>query len=215
MAPGIMKYLGYSGPAPAKEDPSAVRALPSSWYHSPEMFELEKRAIFSKKWQLITHKSRFNQAGDYIKFDITGFEFVLCKDRKGNINGFHNVCRHRAFPVVQGQQGTAKIFTCKYHGWSYGLDGKLAKAPQYDELKGFDKSQNGMFPIHVRIDQKGFVWVNLDSKKEPEISWEEDFDGIDTQERYKMFNFDHYVLDHEYQMDGAYNWKVGLSEHVS
>ena len=49
-------------------------------------------------------------------------------------------------PVVQVQQGTAKIFACKYHGWSYGLGGKLAKAPKYDELEGFGKSQNGMFP---------------------------------------------------------------------
>jgi phenylpropionate dioxygenase-like ring-hydroxylating dioxygenase large terminal subunit len=212
MAPAIMNYFGLGGGPAApiaekKPDNSPVRALPASWYTSQEMFELEKRAIFSKKWMLITHKNRLSNAGDYLKFNITGYEFVLCKDRKGKINGFHNVCRHRAFPVVQPQEGNAKIFACKYHGWSYGLDGKLAKAPKYDELTGFDKSQNGLFSIHVKEDVNGFVWVNLDSSPTPE-PWETEFDGIDKQERFKQYNFDDYVLDHEYQMEGDYNWKI-------
>ncbi len=206
----ILNYLGFGGSAPVAKpcSKSPVRALPASWYTSEDMYQLERRAIFSRRWMLITHKSRLSQGGDYLKFDIAGFEFVLCRDRKGQINGFHNVCRHRAFPVVQGQEGSAKVFACKYHGWSYGLDGKLAKAPKYDELEGFDKSQNDLFPIHVRVDACGFVWVNLDSKETPEIQWEEDFNGVDTQERYNVYNFDDYVLDHEYKLDGAYNWKI-------
>ena len=205
---GVLNYLGLSGRTPTVEESSAVRALPSNWYTSQEMYQLERRAIFSKRWMLITHKTRFTDPGDWIKFDVAGYEFVLCQGRKGEINGFHNVCRHRAFPVVQEEKGTAKIFACKYHGWSYGLDGRLAKAPKYDELAGFDKNQNGLFKIHVRTDASGFIWANLDSKEIPEVPWEEDFDGIDTQERYKVFNFDDYVLDHEYHQEGAYNWKI-------
>ena len=206
----LLKYLGFGGPATATKNnsKSPVRALPASWYTSEEMYQLERRAIFSRRWMLITHKARLGQPGDYLKFDVAGYEFILCRDRRGEINGFHNVCRHRAFPVVQGQHGTAKIFACKYHGWSYGLDGKLAKAPKYDELEGFDKSQNGLFPIHVRVDTSGFIWVNLDSKETPEVPWEQDFNGADTQERYKVYNFDDYVLDHEYKLDGVYNWKI-------
>ena len=185
-----------------------VRALPANWYTSPDMYELERRAIFSKKWLLLTHKNRFVEPGDWLKTTIAGFEVVLCRNRKGEIHGFHNVCRHRAFPVVQaGESGNAKIFACKYHGWSYGLDGKLAKAPRYDELEGFDKTQNGMFAVHVKIDAVGFVWVNLDSSEEPE-PWEKDFDGIDQQERLQAFSFEDWILDHDYKMDGLYNWKI-------
>ena len=60
----------------------------------------------------------------------------------------------------------------------------------------------------MHVDVNGFIWVNLDGKATPEISWEEDFGGIDRQERYKDFNFDDYVFDHTWQMDGAYNWKI-------
>jgi phenylpropionate dioxygenase-like ring-hydroxylating dioxygenase large terminal subunit len=210
---GVLEYIGLGGRAPtANPDPikanHAVRALPSNWYTSQEMYELERRAIFSKRWMLTTHKTRFSQPGDWLKFEVAGYAFILSQTKAGEITGFHNVCRHRAFPVVQGDKGTAKIFACKYHGWSYGLDGKLAKAPKYDELEGFDKSQNGLFKIHVRTDASGFVWVNLDSKETPEVPWEEDFNGIDTQARYQVFNFDDYVLDHEYTIEGHYNWKI-------
>ncbi|KAF5006728.1 hypothetical protein FDECE_6905 [Fusarium decemcellulare] len=195
---GIFKDGGYNSP---------VRALPSTWYTSPEMYELEKRAIFSKKWLLLTHANRLTEPGDWLKFNTAGYEFVVCRDRKGNINAFHNVCRHRAYPVVQGQQGNALIFACKYHGWSYGLGGNLAKAPNYENLEGFDKSKNSLFPIHLKVDAIGFIWVNLDSSAEPE-PWEQDFGGIDQQERLSKVRFENYVLDNEYSMEGEYNWKI-------
>ena len=210
MALSLLKYIGFevSSPKTNEAKPTPLRALPSTWYTSKEMYELERRAIFSRKWQLITHKVRLSQPGDWLNYDIAGFNFVLCRDRQGNINGFHNVCRHRAFPIVHEDRGSSRIFSCKYHGWSYGLNGKLSKAPGYQELDDFDKERNGLLPIHVHIDANGFIWVNLDGGEKPEIAWEDDFEGIDTQERYKQFNFDDYVFDHVWQMDGAYNWKI-------
>jgi phenylpropionate dioxygenase-like ring-hydroxylating dioxygenase large terminal subunit len=50
--------------------------------------------------------------------------------------------------------------------------------------------------------------VNLDAKATPELSWEEEFDNIDAQERYNLYNFDDYEFDHFWEMDGAYNWKI-------
>ena len=208
--PALLSYLGFGGSPPAQKDEekTALRALPSNWYTSQEMYELERRAIYSRKWQLITHKIRLSQPGDFLKFDAAGYQFILCRDREGNINGFHNVCRHRAFPVVLQDQGSSRILSCKYHGWSYGLNGKLSKAPGYQELDGFQKEKNGLLPVHIHIDCNGFIWVNLDGKERPEVAWEDDFAGIDKQERYKSFNFDDYVFDHTWQMDGGYNWKI-------
>lgn len=110
----------------------APRALPASWYGSEPMYQLERRAIFSKRWLLLTHSSRFTKAGDYLEFTVANFSFFIIQDRGGNINSFHNVCRHRAFPVVRSRSGTAPILSCKYHGWSYGLKGDLSKAPRLD-----------------------------------------------------------------------------------
>ncbi|KAE8140198.1 Rieske [2Fe-2S] iron-sulfur domain-containing protein [Aspergillus pseudotamarii] len=183
-------------------------ALPANWYTSPEMWELERRAIFSRKWMLITHKMRLPSTGDYLVYDIAGYPFILVRDKDGNFNAFHNVCRHRAFPVVTEGEGKARIFACKYHGWSYGLNGKLAKAPGYQDLDGFDKSKNGLFQIHVHVDSNGFIWANLDAKEQPEIEWEDDFSKVDLQDHFSGINWDEYNFDHTWEMEGEYNWKI-------
>ncbi|KAK1138530.1 hypothetical protein N8T08_002415 [Aspergillus melleus] len=199
-------------PEPAKDAP--VRALPASWYTSTEMYDLERRAIFSRRWIFLTHNSRIKDAGDWLRYEMAGFDFFVIRDRLGNVNAFHNVCRHRAYPVIEEEgSGNKKIVACRYHGWSYGLNGKLAKAPGYKDLD-FDKDKNSLFPIHVKVDVNGFIWINLDAKETPEVSWEEHFDGVDTQERYKHYNFDDYDLDHTYKLDGDYNWKI-LSDNFN
>ena len=145
-----------------------------------------------------------------MKYEVAGYEIILSHTRQGEIKAFHNVCRHRAYPVVEGKSGNAKIFSCRYHGWSYGLDGKLAKAPKYQDMQGFDKNQNNMFPVHVRVDTKGFIWINLDSREVPEIAWEDDFNGIDTQDRYDQYTFEDYVLDDDYTLEGDVNCESAL-----
>ena len=111
------RQLGENGTTPDGQAKKATMALPASWYNSDQMYQLERRAICSRKWMLVTHKSRLSNVGDYLKYDAASFEFVLTKDREGRIHGFHNVCRHRAFPVVTKDSGSARIFNCQYHGW--------------------------------------------------------------------------------------------------
>ena len=192
------KYVGqqHRCASPFVEQQSTSRALPSIWYRSAEMYELERRAIFSRRWILVTHKLRFKEIGDWVKFQEAGFPFFLCLDKNGTIRGFHNVCRHRAFPIVSENQGNSKILSCKYHGWSYGLNGRLAKAPGYQDMEGFSRADNGLFPVHVHTDANGFVWINLDAAEQPEVAWSDDFDGVDRHPRHKPFNFEQYALDH-------------------
>ena len=48
---------------------------------------------------------------------------------------------------------------CPYHGWSYGLDGRLVGAPHMD-----DSFRREEYPLHsVQADEwDGFVFLNLD-----------------------------------------------------
>ncbi|KAH6879450.1 Rieske [2Fe-2S] iron-sulfur domain-containing protein [Thelonectria olida] len=209
----VVKYLwpacsAKNIPTGFQQDSSTTaRALPSSWYRSEEVYELERRAIFSKKWILVSHKLRFTEDGSWVRFEEAGFQFFLVRNNDGKINGFHNICRHRAFPVVTKEEGKSSVLSCKYHGWSYGLNGQLAKAPGYNDMEGFDKKANGLFPIHVHVDAKGFIWVNLDASKEPE-KWSDEFSNIDQMSRHEPFNFEDYHFDHTWGMSGDYNWKT-------
>ncbi|KAJ5531667.1 hypothetical protein N7527_005060 [Penicillium freii] len=209
------RLFGYGEPAKPSGN-TTLPNLPSSWYRSEAMYNLERRAIYSKKWVLVSHEVRFPEQGNYLQLQEAGFAFFLIRDRQGKINSFHNVCRHRAYPVVQEQAGKVNVLSCRYHvglllntlGWSYGLNGKLAKAPRYQELDGFDKEENGLFPIHVHIDKLGFIWINLDASETPAVAWEDDFAGVDEQPRLKPFDFSQYRFDHMWDMVGDYNWKT-------
>lgn len=218
-------------PAESTSEQAPTLALPSIWYRSPEMYELERRAIFSRKWMLVSHELRLPKTGDFVRITEAGFQFFLIKDREGNINAFHNICRHRAYPIIERDCGTSSVLACKYHGtshchieraaqgnlspyltsctgWSYSFKGTLAKAPKYQDLPGFKKESNGLFRIHVHIDELGFIWINLDSESTPTVSWEDDFEGVDRQPRLQEFNFTEYYFDHQWEMLGEYNWKT-------
>ncbi|OJD25592.1 hypothetical protein ACJ73_03038 [Blastomyces percursus] len=198
----------------SKVERALTQTLPASWYHSPQLYEAERRAIFSQKWLQITHANRFANSGDFASFEMAGYAFFIIKDRTGKLRAFHNVCRHRAFPVVKEKSGKSKkILSCGYHGWSYGLNGKLAKAPRFQDLAGFNAEDYSLFPIHLHVDRCGFVWVNLDAKEIPSVSWDEQCGTADVQERLGDFEMEKYSYDHSWSFEAKYNWKAMVDNY--
>ncbi|KAF2723002.1 ISP domain-containing protein [Polychaeton citri CBS 116435] len=137
--------------------------FPDGWWTSKTLYTLEKRAIFSKTWLFVCHASLFQRPGDYRTFDIADFNIIVMLSKDGVIRAFHNVCRHRAYSVCTKSAGNALALRCRYHGWTYDSRGKLVKAPKFDDVVGFDKSQNSLFEVRTFIDTSGFIYVNLDA----------------------------------------------------
>lgn len=71
------------------------------------------RGLFTRTWLYVTHKSRFTEPGDYMLFEIAGYSFFVIMGKDNELRAFHNVCRHRAFPVVKKQCGSALVLGCK------------------------------------------------------------------------------------------------------
>lgn len=87
----------------------------------------------------------------------------MIRSKDDKIRAFHNVCRHRAYTITRKETGTSTVLGCRYHGWSYDTTGRLVKAPQFDGIPGFDKSENSLFEIHTHTTDHGMVFVNLDA----------------------------------------------------
>lgn len=82
-----------------------------------------------------------------------------------HLRGFYNVCRHRAGQVALSK-GNRRSLQCRYHGWTYGLDGSLRACPEMDGTENFDKADFGLLP--VRVERWGpFVFANLDPDAAP------------------------------------------------
>ena len=84
----------------------------------------------------------------------------------GVLRAFYNVCRHHAAAVVTQACGCASIWQCPYHGWKYGLDGSLKGVPEFDGVKNFERTENGLVPIRVET-WEHFVFSNLDPQAAP------------------------------------------------
>lgn len=180
--------------------------LPASWWTSEQIFELEKRSIFFKSWLFTSHVSRFTKAGDYYSFLFAGLNFFLIKTKAGEIKAFHNVCRHRAYPVVKKEKGSSIVLGCQYHGWSYNTEGKLTKAPQFDKVEGFSKEENGLFEIPTFVTDQGLIFINFDQSKEGPMPFDKWYEGL--QSEMKEYDFSDYEYHMSYELDGKFNWKT-------
>ena len=89
----------------------------------------------------------------------------MARAKDGAIHAFSSVCRHRGMEVTEGE-GTCTTFTCPYHHWVYGLDGRLLGAPAMERTHDFDKKDWGLPNLAVEVWQ-GFVFVNLDRDAAP------------------------------------------------
>ena len=74
------------------------------------------------------------------------------------LRGFHNVCRHRAGPIVDDGAGACANLVCQYHGWAYASDGRLRSARDFGET--LDPDENALHTIRV-AEWRGQVFVNL------------------------------------------------------
>lgn len=138
--------------------------LPSSAYTDSELNSVEKRAIFAKTWQIVGRREQLQKPGDYFTAELAGEPLLLVRGQNGELRGFYNVCRHRAGPPAEGC-GSRKVFRCGYHGWTYGLDGRLLNAPEFEGVCDFRHEDFGLKP--VRAEEWGaWIFVNLEPNAE-------------------------------------------------
>jgi len=133
------------------------------------VLEAEKERIFGCTWQLVAHTDDLARPGDFLPTTIIDEPILLTHTLAGELRGFYNVCRHRAAQVVTSR-GNRKSLQCGYHGWVYGLDGRLQAAREMDGTEDFKTADFGLVPI--RIETLGpFVFANLDPDAEPLADW--------------------------------------------
>ena len=140
--------------------------IPAPWYVDHRIAELERQNVFGLTWQCVARVDQLTRPGEFVTAELAGEPLVIVRGADNQLRAFYNVCRHHAAAVVTEESGTANIFRCPYHGWSYGLDGSLKGAPEFDGVCGFDRAQNGLLPARVETWEQ-FVFVNLDAKATP------------------------------------------------
>jgi choline monooxygenase len=198
-------------PADLAPQPAArATALAARWYVDPAMAALDRRAVFDRGWQLVAHACQLQGAGDHVVADLAGLPVIAVRGGDGVVRVMHNVCRHRAGPLAGCDGLAAKSLRCRYHGWTYGLDGILRSAPEMGDAAGFDPAQVRLPQLAVRTWQ-GLVFAAVDEPAAPPF---EDFvRGIDARlgpDR-GLERFGHHQ---RVGYDVACNWKVYVDNYL-
>jgi phenylpropionate dioxygenase-like ring-hydroxylating dioxygenase large terminal subunit len=134
-------------------------------YTSPEFLQRERELVFRKIWIAVARESEVARPGDCLPVDELGEALLLVRGEDGAVRTFHNTCRHRGTRVVSRRCATRRI-TCPYHGWTYGLDGRLLAVPKSEGFDGLDKGSHALFAVRTEC-WGGFVWITFNAEAPP------------------------------------------------
>ena len=135
-----------------------VMENPVTRYTDPAQVAREIDVLFRQFPIVMGHASDVAQPGDFFTHDATAVPVLVTRDNDGTLRAFLNVCRHRGARVEGKECGHARTFSCPYHSWTYGLDGKLRGIPQPAGFEGVDRSQLGLVELPA-WERFGLIWV--------------------------------------------------------
>jgi choline monooxygenase len=189
-------------------DPNIARAstIPARVYNDPVFLELERERVFARTWQLVGRADQVREHGQYFTAQVGNDPIVVLRDG-ATLRGFYNVCLHRAGPVASGC-GRRNTLQCRYHGWTYALDGTLKRAPEMEGVERFAPADMHLAPVQVAT-WGPLVFANVDGKAPPLLEVLEDLP-----QRLAPFHCEsmRYVMRKEWEI--ACNWKIYVDNYL-
>ncbi len=179
---------------------------PVSNYNGSEKLEDEINVLFRNFPIIIGHRSDLAEPGNFLAQDIAGAPVLVTRTQDGEVRAFLNVCRHRGARVEDRPCGKARTFSCPYHAWTYGLDGRLRGMPQAFGFEGMDRSDMGLVELPA-FEHFGLIWVvpSVQDRKIDIAAWtapfEDYFGGLD---------FGSHHVFRKWSLDRNMGWRIAL-----
>ena len=194
--------------SPARTAPTA--ALPPRSYLDPALLELENERIFERTWQLAGHVSQLPGPGSYLTAQAGSQPVLVVRGEGERLHCYRNVCRHRGSRLLSGSGQCRQAIRCRYHGWTYRLDGELIGIPEGRSFEAPpEKAALGLLPARVEV-LCGLVFVNLDLDATPLAELVGDLP-----ERLERYSIPSLVPFAEYSGSGQpANWKVVAENYL-
>lgn len=132
-----------------------------SRYSGPAAFNDEIATIFSERLY-VGSPADLPEIDSYRSFRL-GPKVITVRRTEDGIRAFGNVCLHRSNLIDPLGEGKRR-FSCSFHGWTYGADGKLSFTP-FTEKECIEHRALPVFPV---AESAGFLFVGL-SGQSPNI----------------------------------------------
>ncbi len=174
-------------------------------YYSAGFMALEWERLWTRVWQIAGVESDLPEAGDYFLYRIRGEEIIIVRQDDASIRAFYNVCAHRGNRLVFNDQGSLSCFTCAFHSWEYGLDGRLRKITDRETFRPETLChQPAMTEVRCAI-RAGLIFINLDEQAPPLTERLGLPDGY-----LEQYGIDQMIVVRHVISEWAANWKTGI-----
>ncbi|ATL32604.1 aromatic ring-hydroxylating oxygenase subunit alpha [Streptomyces formicae] len=147
--------------------------MKSSWdgtrYTSAQVLAHERHDIFERHWICAGRTKDLSRPGSFLRADAGTESVLLVRGRDGELRGLLNLCRHRGARLCVEREGDlGSSLRCMYHGWTYGLDGRLTGAPHLREVLQEGEGE-GRLDLHAVAAEEwlGYAWVSLATAAAP------------------------------------------------
>jgi len=157
-----LRALVDTGPPTAE---AAFTPLDPSVYTYPDIHRAEVAAIAASPVAALA-SSELAEPGGFVTVELAGVPIIISRDRDGQVHAMRNVCAHRGATVETRESGTARIFSCNFHSWSYELDGTLRAVTDAD-LYSTEPCTQGLRRLHCE-ERHGIIWVTPDADADPQ-----------------------------------------------
>ncbi len=182
--------------------------IPSAWYTEEEYVALDLKTILFNSWQYVGPLNQLSKPGDFLTATVAGNPIIVLRDKANVLQGYFNVCKHRGGPLETKPCGSVRMLQCKYHGWTYKLDGSLRGVPRFERTELFDKKDFGLESFRVDT-WGGLVFADLSGQAEP---LEKTFGGIS--ERIAPADIAAFTYHNRVHYDVKCNWKAYVDNYL-
>jgi phenylpropionate dioxygenase-like ring-hydroxylating dioxygenase large terminal subunit len=174
--------------------------LPPAAYSSRELFALEIQEIRSR-WLCLCRAEQLPRPGTFLSVDLCGARLLVTRDERGSLAVVSRSCRHRWMDVATGA-GSAQALRCPYHGWTYGLDGQLLRAPLTDFASGSSREHLSL-PRLRHVEWNGFIFATVNDSPN-------DFAAQVSELEHRLvdFNLSQFQTIASYTWDCPWDWKI-------
>src|SRR5262245_17167793 len=153
----------------------------------------------------VAHCSELPEPGDFITRVVLGMPLILARQPDGSVQAFLNMCTHRGGRVEPAERGNRRVFTCRYHGWSFeAKGGGLRTVPYQSSFDAIDRDSHGL--ERFKTEQRhGLIFVDLSNNTARSVA---DYLGPEVDAQLEPWQLDQsvIVIDKTYTLD--VNWKL-------
>ena len=182
--------------------------VPTRSYTDHDQWRAEMELIFKRVPLMLAFTAEMPNPGDYKAMEAVGLPILISRDKEGKVRAFLNVCSHRSAPVASEGHGNCPRFVCKYHGWTFGQDGRLIGVAESRTFGDVDKAGLGLRRLPCE-EKAGMIFVCLTPNAPMDLDryfrgFLDDYDAMD---------FGKWTYLGSRVIEGA-NWKIAFDGYL-